>query len=570
MSQSQVQQADIAIIGSGIAGSVLAAVLARQGLHVVVFEASTHPKFSIGESMILETSEIMRMISELFDVPEIEYFSAENFFPAIGTSHGVKRHFSYLFQKPGVPQDLNDALQAVIPQRPYGHELHLFRQDSDYFYATVAIKYGARIFQNTKVNDVLFDADQVEIKTVEHGSFHVKHVVDAGGFRSILAEKFKLRDFRLKTHSRGIFTHMVDVPSYHKKGASRKQYGLPYSLAEGTLHHVFHGGWLWVIPFDNHAQSSNRHCSVGLMLDPRIHPKPDGLSAEQEFKQFIAEYPGIEVQLKGAKAVRNWVYSDRIQYSSSQLVGDRYSLLGHAAGFIDPLFSKGLYTSLSAVLNLGQALIAAYKKDDFRRERLLHVERSQLRFVQANDRLVANAYKSFVHPRLWQQYAVLWILGAYLELVKLTNTRLEMKRRRLSPEQRLAYTLPELSLVGGGYPRFERLAKQVDDLIDAVDTSNEAEILQTAEQIKQIYLQADWIPYSFREISMGKKHLPKRKFTHRLFLTKGGILGDRSFRAHFFPDISLTYLAGFMLKERHYYSTRQIRKRVTQARSGWI
>ena len=34
---------DIAIIGSGIAGSALAAILARQGQRVVVFEAKSHP-----------------------------------------------------------------------------------------------------------------------------------------------------------------------------------------------------------------------------------------------------------------------------------------------------------------------------------------------------------------------------------------------------------------------------------------------------------------------------------------------------------------------------------------------
>ncbi|MCB0209207.1 MAG: NAD(P)-binding protein, partial [Anaerolineae bacterium] len=48
---------DIAIIGSGIAGSALGSILARHNLRVVIFEAKSHPRFAIGESMILETSE---------------------------------------------------------------------------------------------------------------------------------------------------------------------------------------------------------------------------------------------------------------------------------------------------------------------------------------------------------------------------------------------------------------------------------------------------------------------------------------------------------------------------------
>jgi FADH2 O2-dependent halogenase len=40
------------------------------------------------------------------------------------------------------------------------------------------------------------------------------------------------------------------------------------------------------------------------------------------------------------------VRTGRIQYTSSQVVGERCCVLGHAAGFIDPLYSKGLYTTL--------------------------------------------------------------------------------------------------------------------------------------------------------------------------------------------------------------------------------
>lgn len=59
---------DIAIIGSGIGGSTLGAILARQGLHVVIFEAGVHPKFAVGESMILETSETLRALAVFYDV----------------------------------------------------------------------------------------------------------------------------------------------------------------------------------------------------------------------------------------------------------------------------------------------------------------------------------------------------------------------------------------------------------------------------------------------------------------------------------------------------------------------
>ncbi|HAJ38411.1 MAG TPA: NAD(P)/FAD-dependent oxidoreductase, partial [Chloroflexi bacterium] len=76
---------DVAIVGSGIGGSTLATVLARQGMKVVVFEAGAHPRFTIGESMILETSEVMRALAEYYDVPEMAYYSSENYYDYIGT-----------------------------------------------------------------------------------------------------------------------------------------------------------------------------------------------------------------------------------------------------------------------------------------------------------------------------------------------------------------------------------------------------------------------------------------------------------------------------------------------------
>ncbi|NOQ81380.1 MAG: NAD(P)-binding protein, partial [Methylophaga sp.] len=420
------QHYDIAIIGSGIAGSCLAAILAKHGKKVIVFEAKNHPRFAVGESMILETSETLRAMAQFYDIPELAYYSSENFLPVIGYSHVVKRHFSFLHHSEGKKQNKDKAFQAVIPHEPHGHELHLFRQDSDQFMAATAISYGAKILQDTSVHDINISSDAVTIKT-SNDYFTADYIVDAGGFKSILADKFNLRKYDLKTHSRTIFTHMVNVPDFHDVTLSKSEYNFPYSVAEGTLHHIFEGGWLWIIPFDNHDKSTNPLCSVGLQLDPRIYPLDESMTAAEEFKNFITHFPDIEKQLSKAQSVRSWVRTGRIQYSSTQVVGDRFALLGHAAGFIDPLFSKGLYVSFNSVSNLAHLLLT----DDgtYSTERFKPFERQTLAFIQAHDRLVANSYKSFANYKLWNVYKVLWLLGAYTEFVKLTSSRTNSKNR---------------------------------------------------------------------------------------------------------------------------------------------
>ena len=369
---------DVAIIGSGIGGSTLASILARQGLSVIVFEGGQHPRFTIGESMILETSEAMRALAEFYDVPELAYYSSENYYPVIGTQHGVKRHFSFVHHSAGEHVNVEKSLQAVIPRLPYGHEIHINRQDSDYFLTSVATSYGATVLQNTFIKDINVNLDGVEIITAKDVVYQAEYVIDAGGMKSILAQKQNWRHRDCITHSRTLFTHMIDVPCFNEVGPSREQFHHPYRLSEGTLHHIFKGGWLWVIPFNNHPASTNPLCSVGLQLDPRLYPQRDDLSPEEEFFAFIDRFPAIQAQFKPARAVRNWVRTGRLQYSSKRIVGDRFCLLGHAAGFIDPLYSKGLYNTMMSVAVLSHLLLEAHQSGDYSAEQFQPLEETTL------------------------------------------------------------------------------------------------------------------------------------------------------------------------------------------------
>lgn len=539
---------DIAILGSGIAGSTLASILASQGVRVILFEAGSHPKFAIGESMILETSEIMRSLAGLYDVPELAYFSSENYFEYIGTSHGVKRHFSYAHHSEGESFDLKHTLQAVIPKQPHGHELHLYRQDTDYFLMTVAIRHGATVLQNSPVESVEVQDDGVILQTTSGTLFQADYVVDAGGFNSLLAKKFSLRHHNLETHSRAIFTHMVEVPCFHEVTSTRSTYQLPFELSEGTLHHIFEGGWLWVIPFDNHAKSTNPLCSVGLMLDPRVHPAQPDLSPESEFFQFIERFPSIADQFRQAKAVRGWTRTGRLQYSAKQVVGERFCLLGQAAGFIDPLFSKGLYTALTCTSLLADKLLAARTTGDYSAANFQSLEDLTLGYIKANDQLVANAYKSFVDHRLWSPFSVLWLSGAYLELLQLTSSR-----ALTSNTQEYYQRLQGLQLVGGGFSEFEQLAQQIYTLLDSVFAGS-PKIPAVASQITQLLNQSSWMPEVFRAILRGKNHLPSKKFHPRLLKPKQGIMRTGLYRRHFFGDRSLLFFVRFYLYERAQYA----------------
>ena len=65
-------QYDVIILGSGIGGSTLAAILARDGFRVLMIEKARHPRFALGESPLPQTSYWMWLISERYGIPELK------------------------------------------------------------------------------------------------------------------------------------------------------------------------------------------------------------------------------------------------------------------------------------------------------------------------------------------------------------------------------------------------------------------------------------------------------------------------------------------------------------------
>lgn len=553
---------DVAIIGSGIGGSTLATVLARQGLTVIVFEGGVHPRFTIGESMILETSEAMRALAEFYDVPELAYFSSENFYSYIGTSHGVKRHFSFIHHTAGQKQDVAKSLQAVIPKLPYGHEIHINRQDSDYLLTAIAISYGATVLQGTQIQEIQIEPECVEIVTNKGVKYQAQYVVDAGGMRSLLANKFEWRHRDLLAHSRTIYTHMIDVPCFNKVGPTQSEYGFPYPVSQGTLHHIFHGGWLWVIPFNNHPAATNPLCSVGLQLDPRLYPQRNDLTPEAEFYEFIQQFPDLYAQLRPARPVRDWQRVDRLQYSAKHIVADRCALLAHAAGFIDPLYSKGLYVTHMSIFWLADLLLKAKQTGDYSAAAFAPLEEMTLGYIGMHDRLVASSFKAWSNYKLWQVYSVLWLLGAYLEYVRLVINRLRTTNRAdylaLMQSHRLA---------GGGFARFFAIQEQIDALIDNVDPADEAAVDRTVVEIKALFDSFPWLSSAFHDLLNGKNHLPDNKLRLNLLNRSRGFMGSGEYRTHFFGDKSLRELLAKALADQLRYSPQGVKwQRRTRAR----
>jgi FADH2 O2-dependent halogenase len=406
---------DVAILGSGLAGSVLAAILARQGVKVLLVDGGQHPRFSIGESTIPYTLVSLRTLAERYDVPEIAALASfTDTTKTLGPRFGIKRHFGFLLHHEGAPQNPVEVNEFGTPPHVLHEAAHLFRQDTDAYLFQVAAKYGAKIRQNFIVDDVEFDDSGVSIAG-KRGEYRARYLVDASGFRSPVAEKLGLREdpVRFKHHSRSLWNHALNVTRTDELFTHvNPKLSPPWPWYEGTVHHMFDRGWAWVIGFDNHKSSRNPLCSIGMTVDPRKYPKPAGISPEDDFAQLCAPFPDIARQFDGCIPVREWISTDRLQYSSSATVGDRWTLLAHAAGFIDPLFSRGLSNTAEAINWLTHRLLRAVKDDDFSAERFEFVNRAQQSMLDFNDELVNAAFISWRDFGLWSAVFRIWAWGA--------------------------------------------------------------------------------------------------------------------------------------------------------------
>lgn len=404
---------DVIILGTGIAGSSLGAILARNGASVLLVDAATHPRFAVGESTTPHTLVLFKMLARRYGVPELEVFTSyESCLEEMGCTNGIKRHFGFMVHHEGQEPDPREVNQFNAPAK-LNQTSHLFRQDSDAYLFHTAIRYGCQAKQGWRVADVELAEDHVTVIGQDGARHTARYLVDASGFRSPLAQKLGLREepARFKHHSRSLFTHMVDVKTTDEVLRMPLEEMPPVPWFHGTMHHMFPRGWFWVIPFNNEPRSRNQLVSVGLTLDERMYPKATDMTPAEEFAFHAAKFPAVERIFTEARAVREWVSTDRLQYSSSRTIGHRWCLMSHAAGFLDPLYSRGISNTAEVINALSWRLLAALKDDDFSDERFSFVERLEQGLLDFNDNMVNSSFVSFQNYELWNAVYRVWAYG---------------------------------------------------------------------------------------------------------------------------------------------------------------
>jgi flavin-dependent dehydrogenase len=353
---------DVAVIGGGPAGSSAAAMIARDGHRVVLFERDRFPRFHIGESLLAS-------VNDAFDALGVQDKVRAMGFPqkwgaTFGTGDGRVELYAGFAESGGVPQP-----QTWQVERSRFDDMLLEHAES----------CGVEVLQGYRVLDVTCEPDGVSVEVNEElGNrkvTRVKAIVDASGRWGLLARKFNLRVDEPRLANIGFFSHYSGVPRQEGKRA-----GDIRVVARDDL------GWFWVIPI------SNELTSVGVVLRREVFDTWPSMTHEEVLQRAIDETPAVAGLMQHAR--REWpVRVERdFSYGAKRYAGDRWLLAGDAGSFLDPVFSTGVAVALESGVEAGRAMSDAVTRDRFNVERFQSFNRRQRNRYKAFRRFVVGFY----------------------------------------------------------------------------------------------------------------------------------------------------------------------------------
>jgi tetracycline 7-halogenase / FADH2 O2-dependent halogenase len=419
------ESADVAILGGGFAGSLMALVLRRIGRQVVVLERGSHPRFAIGESSTPLCNLSLECVARDYDLPRLlpltEYGRWRRAYPNLAC--GLKRGFTFARHeesKPFVPRPdhANELLVAASPTDEEG-DTHWFRAEVDHFLAREVVAEGIPFYERTEVSEIERDGHWTVHARREGESVELRanFVIDAAGPAGLLGRALGIdcQPCGVRTDAWSVYSHFEGVGLWSdvltEAGGSLADH--PYQCDNAALHHVLDDGWVWVLRFNNGITSA------GAMLDRSVRQPDASLSPEEEWAALLRRYPSVARQFNHARPVRPFVRTGRLQRRSRRAAGEDWAMLAHAAYFLDPLFSGGNAHTLLTIERLGRILRDHWRRPSLRRE-LDRYNRMVLREVNLFDRLIHGCYRSFSRFD---------VLGAYVMNYFAAAIRCEDRRR---------------------------------------------------------------------------------------------------------------------------------------------
>ena len=353
---------DAIVIGAGPSGSTAAAVLASKGRRVLAIEREKFPRYHVGESLIPYTYFPLERIG-MIERMKKSHFPSKYSVQFVGRSGNLSQPF-YFFEH--LKHEAACTWQVL-------------RSEFDQMLMDNAREKGAEVLEETKVTETIDEngtVSGVRAKAKDGGTleFRAPITIDASGRDSLsmLRNNWRVRDDQLKK---------ISIWTYYK-GALRDP-----GRDEGatTIASIPDRGWFWYIPLPDDM------VSVGVVAESDYLYR-DTRDLEEIFLREVTNNRWIEKHLAIGQRTEPLRVTGEFSYRSRYTAADGLVLTGDAFGFLDPVFSSGLFFALRGGELVADAVDAALTAGDYSAGRFNDYANEMCSGMEAMRRLVYAFY----------------------------------------------------------------------------------------------------------------------------------------------------------------------------------
>jgi FADH2 O2-dependent halogenase len=405
---------DLAIVGSGFAGSLLAMIANQLGRSVVLLERGSHPRMVIGESSTPLSNLLLQELATRYNLPALlaltKWGTWQQHHPEV--SCGLKRGFSFFHHELDHPGIICSNKQMLVAASPHDEiaDTHWYRADFDHHLVREAQRLGVVYHDEVNLRQFTDAGEYVELAGEHYQQdvrFRARFVVDATGPRGCLHRLLGLPEAVLPhmPATQALYSHFSNVKRLDEEASFDKQDTPPYPVDDAAVHHVFDGGWIWVLRFNN------RITSAGIAATEVTARHLDLAEKAPAWERLLDKIPALREQFAGATPRQPFTYMPRLGFRSGVITGTRWALLPSAVGFVDPLLSSGFPLTLLGVSRMAEMIDRHWNQPSFATELLAYAASTDGELL-ATSRLIGALYANMNNFDTFRAVSLLYFAAA--------------------------------------------------------------------------------------------------------------------------------------------------------------